>query len=171
MIKLSDLPVTNNTNPMTSDYGDFEIKRYVPLQSKIEFINYVIQNSMDENTFNFSPVVLKSFFDVALAKWYTDIEIDDSLKIYDIYDKLASNHIIEKIYIGIPGEELAFLRDCVYTTASDITRYNQSFAGMMGNLSEDTGSMSEQIKAILENIKNGEGLEQLSAIKDIAGRD
>ena len=72
---------------------------------------------------------------------------------------------------AIPVPEIDFVRDLAKDTAEDVVRYNNSFAGMIGMVSKDADGLDEQIKEIVQQLKNAEGLEQLAVIKDVVGTD
>ena len=87
----------------------------------------------------------------------------------EIYDVLESNGVFTRIMSAIPESEFNFLTNAVSKTIADIARFNNSFAGMLNMISDNAGGMDEQFTEILEKIKNGEGLETLSEIKNIVG--
>lgn len=149
-----------------------EVKQYLPQNEKAELIQYVITNSLDDTTGCFSPIRLETYFSLAIAKWYgqitfTDKQLSDAAKTYDL---LESNEVFDKIMCAIPSAEYKFLNAAVNDTANDIARFNNSFAGMITAMSGDASAMDSQLTEIFEKIKNKEGLEELSAIRDIMGR-
>ena len=145
-----------------------EVKQYLPQDDKAELIKYVIDSALDENTGCFSPIRLETYFAIALVKFYSNISFTDKqlLEIAKTYDLLESNGIINKIINAIPSGEYKFLNAAVNDTAEDIARYNNSFAGMMSIMSTDAINLDSQVTDILAKIRNKEGLEVLSAIKD-----
>mgnify|MGYP006926996284 FL=1 len=63
------------------------------------------------------------------------------------------------------------MKSLVNDTINDIARYNSSAAGIIQSMSNNAGGLDSQITDILEKIKNGEGMETLSVIKDVVGKD
>lgn len=145
-----------------------EVKQYLPQDEKAELIQYVTDSSIDENTGCFSPVRLETYFAVALVKYYANITFTDKqmADITKTYDLLESNGITEKIINAIPSSEYKFLNSAVNDTVEDIARYNNSFAGMMSIMSADATNLDSQVADLLAKIRNKEGLELLSAIKE-----
>ena len=151
-----------------NDEVTIKVKQYLPQDEKAELVTYVLDSALDENTGCFSPIRLETYFAMALVKFYSDIAFTDKqmLEISKTYDLLESNGIIEKIINAIPSSEYNFLNAAVNDTAADISRYNNSFAGMMSMMSTDANNLNTQVTEILTKIRNKEGLEELSVIKD-----
>ena len=137
-------------------------------EDKAQLVDYVINSALDENTGCFSPIRLETYFAIALIKFYSNISFTDKQlsEITKTYDLLESNGVTEKIINAIPSSEYKFLNMAVNDTAADIARYNNSFAGMMAAMSTDATNLDSQVTDLLEKIRNREGLEVLSAIKD-----
>jgi hypothetical protein len=169
MIKLTDIAVKQEWNEVTSDFGPIKIKSYLTTDEKVEFIQYVLINAQDQKTGSFSPLVLKTIFELALVKYYTDIEIDENLTFKEAYDILQSNGLMRRVLDQVPPADFCIIHNALFETAADMREYNRSFAGTIANASEDSDSLSGKLEEILTKIKNAEGLEQLSAIKDVVG--
>lgn len=165
-------PISNETRSLKiSDDITLEILQYLPIKDKGDFVTYVINNSIDENTGCFSPIRLNVFFSLGIIKWYANVDFDENDDPALLYDLLEVNHIIDKILELIPSDEQTFINDLVDNTAEDIARYNNSFAGMLSNMNSDAINLDKSIQDILEKIKNKEGLEVLSEIQNVVGKD
>lgn len=156
--------------PLTDEIT-LEVRKYLPQTEKADLISFVMDYSIDETTMCFSPIRLETYFSLAIAKYYgnitfTDKQIEDAAKTYDI---LESNGVIDKIISAIPRDEFEFIQSAVNDTAEDISRYYNSFAGMLSTVTKNTGSIDSQFTELFEKIKNKEGLEELAAIRDIVG--
>lgn len=146
------------------------VREYLPIDEKAQFVQFVVNNAIDNNTGCFSPIRTEVYFGIAVCRWYAGIEFDEALEnVGVVYDKLEQNDIITKIASAIPGEEYNFINQLVMETCEDIARFNNSFVGMMQVASENTSSLNAEITDILEKIKNKEGMEQLAVIKDVVG--
>ena len=51
-------------------------------------------------------------------------------------------------------------------TISNIERFNASFAGTMTAMSGNATELGDQLDSIMEKLKNKEGLEEITAIKE-----
>ena len=156
-----------------NDNITLEIKEYLPIEDKTKLIQYVVDSALDEATGCFSPVRTEVYFAIGICRWYggitfTDKQLQDVMKTYDL---LEENGINTLIMDSIPKSEISFMQDLINDTIKDISRYNSSAAGIIQTMSTNSSSLNDQISDILEKIKNGEGLEQLSVIKDMVGND
>lgn len=174
ILNFKDIATKNKVESAIVDLGEgvqFEVSKYLPISHKGELITFVVNGAIDPNTGCFSPLRTEVFFTVGLVKWYTTIEFSEEelLNIGDTYDKLEVSGLVDKITDIIPEDELKFMQELVKDTTADITRYNNSFAGMMTAMSGEASSLDDQLTEILNKIKNKEGMELLSVIKEEMG--
>jgi hypothetical protein len=156
-----------------NDSIELGVRTYLPIDEKGKLITFVASNAVDATTGCFSPLRIEVYFSIAVMKWYAGVEFteDDFAHIGEVYDALEINGIIGTVMSAIPEEELTFMQDLVNETMEDIAKYNTSLAGMVSSMSQDASALNTQIDSILESIKNKEGLETLSVIKDVVGTD
>lgn len=157
-------------NSKTDETINLEVRDYLPIDEKVQLIQFVVSNAVDDMTGCFSPVRTEIFSMIAICRWYAGIVFDEELsEVGVMYDKLETNGIINAIISAIPEDEYTFINQLITETCKDIARYNNSFMGMMKFASENTSSLDSEVRDILEKIKDNEGMEQLSTIKDIVG--
>lgn len=147
------------------------VLQYLPVNEKAELIQFVVNSAIDEYTGCFSPLRVEIFFAIAICKWYAAIEIEDLSDIAAAYDLLDSTGFIGNVMANIPKDELKFISDLMRETVDDIARYNNSAAGIIQNMSNSSEGLSSNIEDILKKIKEGQGLELLSEIKNVVGTD
>lgn len=152
---------------------NLEVKSYLPISEKVELIQYVVDNALDESTGCFSPVRLEIYFSIGICKWYAGISFTDKqLKEADkTYDLLEENKVVGIIVACIPQDEYDFMNELVQNTVNDIARYNASAAGIIQSVNSSAGGLNAELTKILDNIKSKEGLEAVSMIKDMVGND
>lgn len=150
-----------------------EIRDYLPIDEKSEFIQFIVNHALDQMTGCFSPVRVEVYFSVAVCKWYANIAFTDKqmMDISKTYDLLEENGVIDQIISTIPEDEIEFMKELVNDTVNDITRYNSSAAGIIQAMTTNASGLDTQITEILDKIKNGENLETLAVIKDVVGKD
>lgn len=147
---------------------NLEILMYLPQSMKATFVGFVVENSIDQTTGCSSPLRLDTWFSIALAKYYgqitfTDKQLEDPGKVYDI---LQMNGVFNIIANTIPEEEYNYIKECTEKTAEDLVRYNTSAAGIIGAMREESGGLGNQIDEILKKIQSGEGINELTSIRD-----
>ena len=140
-----------------------EVLQYLPQTEKAELVEFVLLNALDERTGCFSPIRIETFFTIGVIKFYTNLTFTDKQlsDIVKLYDLLECNGIVTQVMAEIPEEELAFINIAVEDTAKDIARYNNSFAGMISNMTTKADGVDNQFTAIMEKLQNSEGLKEL----------
>nr|DAP43449.1 MAG TPA: Putative orange carotenoid-binding protein, CAROTENOID BINDING PROTEIN, PROTEIN [Caudoviricetes sp.] len=163
--------ITTNC-PLTDDIT-LEIRNYLPVDEKAEFIQFIVNHALDDMTGCFSPVRIEVYFSIAVCKWYANITFTEKqmTEVSKTYDLLEENGVIDQIISTIPEDEIEFMKELVNDTVSDIARYNSSAAGIIQAMTANAGGLDSQITEILDKIKNGENLETLAVIKDVVGKD
>lgn len=161
------------TSLKLTDDITLEIRDYLPIDEKSEFIQFIVNHALDQTTGCFSPVRVEVYFSIAVCKWYANIAFTDKqmADISKTYDLLEENGVIDEIMSYIPKDEIEFMRDLANDTIDDIARYNSSAAGIIEAMTANAGGLDTQITEILNKIKNGENLETLAVIKDVVGKD
>ena len=66
------LPKTSTTGNLDINGQIVEVKKYLPVDEKLELIAEVINQSHDENNFP-NPLKIEVFFTIAVIKYYTNI--------------------------------------------------------------------------------------------------
>ena len=174
MINFKDLNLetkVKTTKITLNNATDLEVRNYLPMAEKIALISYVVDHALDESTGRFSPVRVGLFFDLAVAHFYGGINFPDEVKALDAYDALETNLVLDAIISAIPQDEYVSIRELVIETTNDIANYNSSFAGVMQIASQDADGLGNQIEELLGKVKNREGMELLSEIKNVVGTD
>ena len=163
--------ITTNC-PLTDDIT-LEIRNYLPVDEKAEFIQFIVNHALDDMTGCFSPVRIEVYFSIAVCNWYANITFTEKqmTEVSKTYDLLEENGVIDQIISTIPEDEIEFMKELVNDTVSDIARYNSSAAGIIQAMTANAGGLDSQITEILDKIKNGENLETLAVIKDVVGKD
>lgn len=146
------------------------LKTYLPINEKVKLISFVVDNAIDEDTGCFSPVRLNVYYSIGILIYYCGLEVEgiDIVETYDLFEYLG---IFNKVLSEIPEEERQFMEDLLDSTVEDIAKYNHSAAGIIHSMTNDAGNLSESLQDILSKIKDREGLEILSEIKNVVGND
>lgn len=169
-LKLREPEVETRTIKLDSGV-DLDVRTYLPIDAKADLITWIITMATDDKTGCISPVRFEVCFAIGVVQRYAGIEIDEGASLTEVYDLLESNDVINMVMGAIPEEEFKFLQQLAEDTAKDVERYNNSFAGMIGMLTSDASNIDSQLTTILQKIRDKEGLEQLSVIRDVVGTD
>lgn len=174
-IAFSELGIQPHIETKIVKFNDKEIEvcNYIPVEEKTRLLQFVVNGALDETTGTFSPLRVEVYYAVAVCRWYAGITFseEDMRNITMVYDALDTSGFITSVVGAIPEDEIGYLNSLIKETLDDIAKYNTSAAGIIQSMSSDAGNLDEQLSDILQKVKNGEGLEQLSVIKDVVGKD
>lgn len=142
-----------------------EIKQYLPVKEKMELIDDVLRNSIDENGI-YNPVKIDVFTSLNIIYYYTNITFTDKQKQdpYKIFDLLESNFIFSTIANSIPEREYNFILSVIEESAKSITNFNNSIMGILSRVSQDYSNVSFDAEKIMNTLADPE---QLQLVKDI----
>lgn len=144
---------------------DIEVKQYLPIQSKLEMVANVINNSQDNNNFkNLGKVIM--YTDLEIINQYTNLTFTEKQKdeIWKIYDILISSGMIEQIKNAIPEDELEIVYNFIDDATERVYEYRNSAYGILDALKTDYNELDFDATEIQEKIANGENVEFLKEI-------
>lgn len=176
-MKLEDLnlsPVQHKEKEIFINGVSVSVKQYLPMANKTAFMEWVLNHSTDMNTGLVSPVKLKVNSSLALVKWYTDIDLDEKQmedNPLELYELLNANAVFSLVLHAIDGSDYRELADLIDEVIESANRYNFSAYGIMNTLTSSSADLATQATELLKNVKNAEGLELLSEIKNIIGQN
>jgi hypothetical protein len=77
---------------------EFEVKKYLPIEEKMEMISRIINLSVDDNGF-YNPVRLQIYTTIETVFAYTNLNFTTKQKenLFKLYDQLISSGIFDKI--------------------------------------------------------------------------
>lgn len=149
-----------------------KVSQYLPIEKKGELITFIVDNAMNLKTGCFVPLRVETYFSIGIIKYYTDLTYEDDIlnsNIENFYNTLEINGIFDKVMKAIPEEEVSFIRGLVTDSIEIFSNYNNSFAGVLNVMSQDSIELDNQLSDILQKIKDKDGLELLSTIKKDMG--
>lgn len=150
---------------LNADYI-IQVLQYLPIQEKSKFVQYVVNSAIDTTTGCFSPIRVNVYFTIGILHFYCGIQFDEGQDLLEVYDLFEETGIINSILEAIPEEERNYMEKLVTDTIEDVTRYNNSFVGMVNSMSGDAENLDASLKNIMDKIKSKENLEYLEEIKN-----
>lgn len=166
-----NIAVEAPTETITFNGYEVHVKGWLSTTERLEFIQFVVRNSMEPTKGTFSPVVVEAFKNIAYVKFFTDIELDedDLSNPGKLNDELVYSGLIERIkyvHVNNTNKMLDCLELLLTDTILDIEKFNSSFAGTLIAMKDDSAEVSQQLAQVIEQIKNREGIEELVSIKE-----
>lgn len=156
-----------------SIYQDFggvtvEIKKRIPYTDILNMVQFGVDFSVTDDPI-VSGVVVEMVKDLALVKFYTNLEVslgEDGAALSDIYneyDVLKTLGIIESVREKINKEQLAFFEKTLDTTIAGLLAFRNSARGILESITASSQADVSKIQEALDLFKgeNGEKLGRL----------
>lgn len=143
----------------------YEIQHYLPMKEKIELINRVINQSIDNNGF-YNPIRVKIYLTLEIVYAYTNLSFTDKMKEdpFKLYDLVVSTGLFHDIITAIEDHEYATIREDVYSTIENIYKYRNSVMGILDTLKSDYSNLNFDATTIQEKLADPENMELLKGI-------
>lgn len=171
-IGLTKLGLKPNTEIKTIEYNGqiIEIKQYLPLEEKLEFITKVIVMSHDANNFS-NPLKVGVYAFLGVLESYTNINLttkqkEAPTKIYDVFEGSGlKNQIIE----AIPEKEYSALMNGLYDSIEAVYKYQNSILGILDSIQQDYGAAEFDLEKLQEKLTDPQQLETIKSLAEFSG--
>lgn len=169
--KLNLKPQFNEIIPLQINDITVSVKKYLPLEDKIAIIDTVINNCYDEQADFYNNCKIEVLLDLEIIYNYTDISFTAKQKenVYQLYDILNTNGIIEQVKEIIHPDEYEFLYYNIMETINALYKYKDSVYGIMDGLKNNYNNLKFDTESLEQNISNPDNLALLKDILDKLG--
>lgn len=169
-IPFSELKTSINTEVVYLPFGSeddekyYEVKKYLPLEKKLELVANIVNQSVDDNGF-YNPMRVKMFILLECVFAYTNLEFseEDMENLFELYDRLVCAGIGLAMVDAIE-EELNIVTENVWETIKSVYAYRNSAMGILEHLTADYDNLkldATEIQKILGDEKNLELLKNV----------
>ena len=166
-IPFTKLKLIKKDETVTFLYNEQEVtvKKYLPVNEKLELIGRVINAAADENRF-YNPVKLDIFLKLEIVFTYTNINFTDKQKEdpSKLYDLLIQNYLLEEIIKHIPVEEYEFLESSLEDIVDSIYQYQNSIFGILDTVSADYNNLNLDAGEIQQKLGDKDNLSLLREV-------
>ena len=166
-VSFAKLGIKTDSSIEKIQFGEhtIEVKKYLPMQEKMEMISNIINLSADENRF-YNPMKLDIFTALEIMDNYTNISFTEKQKDNPakLYDELVSSGLYNKVLDAITAEEWYYINNTLTETVQAIYSYQNSAMGILDTISQDYSGLkfdAEGIQKLLADPNN------LSMLKDV----
>lgn len=145
---------------------EIEVRQYLPIDDKLQFVVNVISNAADGNRF-YNPIKIEAFSTLEILFMYTNLSFTDTQKkdLSKLFDIVVSNGLTKEVMAAIPKNELDGLLELVYISADNIYGQMNSAMSVVETLTNrDIGDMTQQVVDLQEQLANPENLTLLRDI-------
>lgn len=171
-IPFSKLGVKVDSEVVLLPWGeyDIEVRKYLPMNEKIEIVNKVINQSADDNGY-YNPLRIKVYLALEVIYAYSNISFTDKQKenVLKLYDMVISSGLFYNIIKLIPEEEWKDLQKTVWDTIANIYEYKNSVMGILDMVLNDYNTLNLDASTIQEKLADPKNLELLKGIMERLG--
>ena len=140
----------------------FEVKIYLPLKDKIELVQNVVNQSIDENGF-YNPMRVDLFLTLEFIYAYTNLSFTDKMKEdpFKLYDLLVSTDIINEVIKAAGEKEYVKIKNDVYSVIENIYKYRNSVLGILDTVKNDYSDLNLNATEIQEKLSDPNNMQLL----------
>lgn len=166
-VSFNSLISTKTVEDRVISFNDKEIavKQYLPVKSKAELLDTVIQASFDSEGL-WSPLRYRIYLLIEKVRWYTNINITDTMlkNLENTYDLFIINGIDRLIDSNVPSDELNTLDNMAKAAIDAINNYSNSFAGQIKSVAADYKNTDFNLEKLMTSLQDPQ---QVGFVKEV----
>lgn len=171
-IKLTALGLMPEAEPTYLNVGDttIAITPRIPYESVFNMIQWCVDRCVTDIPYTAGPVK-RIIRDLALVKWYTNIETKlgaDTEELYEIYDFLTYFDIINLVKQHINPGQLEFFDSTLNETLESINQYRNSIPGVVEALTRGAEEDIQMMQGALDLVKDEQTAEKINNLVEFA---
>lgn len=171
-VSFTKLGLKVNQEVKTIEWNEqaIEIKKYLPVNDKLQLISNVINQSIDEIRF-MNPVKIKVYSMIEIIKYYTNISFTEkqSENIPKLYDLMQSTGILDEIIKAIPETEYKDLMVGIMDSIQAFYAYKNSLSGVIESVSQDYSDTNFDIVEIANKLLDPNAISTLKDLSNLSG--
>ena len=175
-LPFTKLQLKQNQDVKTIEFNGqvIEVKRYLPIQTKLQMISNVLNASLSEDTEGFyNPVKIDVFLAIEIIENYTNITFtekqrEDVPKLYDLFN---GNGILDMVYEAIGAVEIMGLRKQTKACVKAIYEYEHSLYGILKAIGDNKEILNLNLEELQKTIKDPVSLKILKEIAPLLGQN
>lgn len=166
-VSFTKLGLKRQENIKVATFGgnEIEVKQYLPINEKLELVEFVLNNSADQNNFA-NPLKVEVFTNLAILYYYTNITFTDKQKedAPKLFDLVEENGLIETVIAAMDETEYNIITSSIIETIDAYYNYKASAYGVMEMIATDYSNLNFEVDDINNKLSNPENL---SLLRDI----
>ena len=166
-VSFAKLGIKTDSSIEKIQFGEhtIEVKKYLPMQEKMEMIGNIINLSADENRF-YNPMKLDIFTALEIMDNYTNISFTEKQKEdpAKLYDQLTTSGLYNKVLDAITPEEWYYINNSLTETVQSIYSYENSVFGIIEAITTDFESLNLDATEIQQKLSDPANLDLLKKI-------
>lgn len=160
-----NVKIDNGVSILHWEGYEIEVKKYLPMNDKVEMIGKIINLSADDNGY-YNPLQIKVYLTLETIYNYTNISFTEKQKenILKLYDTVLSSGLFGKVVELIPEDEWKDLHSTVWHTISNIYEYKNSVMGILDTVKSDYSNLNLDASTIQSKLADPQNMELLKDI-------
>lgn len=142
----------------------YEVRKYLPLNEKLELISRIINQSIDDNGF-YNPMRVKFNMVTETVFAYTNLSFTEKMKedLFKLYDIFISSGLFNNV-VKVIDSEWAEIQDDTWSTIDNIYHYNNSAMGILDTLKTDYDNLNFDATEIQKKIGDPDNMALLREV-------
>lgn len=128
------------------------VKQYLPMQDKIEMVQFITNIAFDETMGMISPTKRTIAEAIAYMIYYAGFEFDPTQNLTAAYDTFDHHGLINQVFLAIPEKEKRAINILINNNLEVIDKYNLSAAGTMRTLLTTLDGYLDKINKIIKEM-------------------
>ena len=166
-IGFTKLGLKPNNEIQTIEFNEqtIEVKRYLPVEEKLELITNVLELSHDSNNFS-NPVKVSVYTTLEIIEKYTNVNFTEKQKENPtkLYDLLVGNGFAAAVIKAIPEPEYDEILTGIKQTIKSVYKYQNSVLGILDTISQDYSNLNLDATEIQKKLADPNNMELLKGI-------
>ena len=158
-----NITLPEEVNSFDFNGNEITVKKYLPINEKLEMISDIINNS-DENAKFYNLGKMKVYTTIGIMEHYTNVELPEDYNPTEVFDAFKSSGLIDKVCEIIGEDEMWSIESLIGETIKAIYAYNQSFAGFMESASKNYDVLQIDADKLAKDLGNPEQLKLLREV-------
>lgn len=158
------------TNSFSWGENTIEVKKYLPMEEKLQLITRVLQQSIDDNNF-YNPCRIDLYRTIEIVLTYTNISITDKQKedLFKLYDLFIGSGFASQVMSHIEAVELDYIFTSIDKSVKSVYDYTNSVMGVLDRVKTDYSELNLDAEEIRKQLTDPEATGLLKDILDKLG--
>ena len=142
----------------------YEVRKYLPLNEKLDLVSRIINQSIDGNGF-YNPMRVKFNMVVETVFAYTNLSFTEKMKEdqFKLYDIFISSGLFDDI-VKIIDSEWSEIQEDTWSTIDNIYHYNNSVMGILDTVKADYDNLNFDASEIQQKLADPENMQLLKGV-------
>ena len=132
----------------------YEVKKYLPIEDKLELVTKILNQSIDDNGF-YNPMRVELFMVIETVFAYSNLSFTEKMKedLFKLYDIFISTNIFSNIIAEIPGEWKE-IEKSTWSVVDNIYNYKNSIMGVLEAVTSDYSNLKLDASEITKELQD-----------------